>query len=83
MALNFSNYKEDSLGRQGERNYAELGGSRKRRSIIFHNESDSREKDLSSGLEKCGFQVHHLELQYLVVTLEKSIMDQFSILTHI
>jgi hypothetical protein len=77
--MHFSKMKEDALGGHGNGSYAELGSSWKRRAIIFCNLGDVRDLELNSGLEKCGFQVHHLDLKYTDLTLKKSTIYIFQI----
>jgi len=78
VILNFSIVKTDASGKLGEdTNYAELNDKKIRRAIIFREEGKSNVDIFKSTLEKIGFQVHLIELQYLLPTLQKSITSHF------
>lgn len=62
----------DAQGKLGQSNYGDLDDKKIRRAIIFLKQCDSRVEKLKSALEKFGFQVHLIDLQHLLLTLEKS-----------
>jgi hypothetical protein len=80
VILNFSKTKKDAIGYHQQWDYAELDDKKIRRSIIFCNEGDLRVEYLKSALDKCGFQVHLIDPQHLLTTLEKSDISNFHLL---
>jgi hypothetical protein len=71
LILNFSKSKQDVI-EHSEGNSAELDDTKIRRAIIFCKEGEWRILKLKSALETCGFIVHLIDLQYLLLTLQKS-----------